>query len=315
MSFDNILLCMEKNIKTLICAAMIFFATSFVFARNYPDNTYQPIPEDYYTKLENEGKVIRYVYETRNPFQGDKKVYKKSALVYLPYGYDENARCDKYNVLYLMHGGSQTPEWYFNGANSGSLMKSLLDHLHAEEKVHNLIVCAVTYNTGYNKDEWSCANRFYQELLTELMPDFEKKFHIIKNRYHRGFGGFSMGAMTTWNIFDHCLPEIANYLPVSGDARGAGGGSNGMVTAKYLEKMVKDQGYTKNDFKIYAGCGAHEIATPNLVPQIEAMKKTETFVYSENFATGNFYFILCEDSGHDQVTVLRTLYNGLPKMF
>lgn len=278
------------------------------FAKDYPDNTYEDIPKDGYQFTENAGKVIRYMYNMEVTRAGQKTNQRRSALVYLPYGFDENATEDQYNVLYLHHGGGQSPEWFFTGEYSGSLLKSMLDRMTDQGKIHNLIVCAVSLSGSY-----------YKELQENLMPGFEEKYHIIKDREHRAFGGFSMGAMATWSVFEHCLNDFAYFIPVSGDSWALGGNQGGVMsqqTAKYLERLVALQGKTKDDFKIYAGCGEHEIATPNLVPQIEEMKKlTDTFVYSENFATGNLYFILCQGSGHDQTTVLRTLYNALPKFF
>lgn len=311
---------MKKILKTIF-ALSILSCSAVLFARDYPDNTFCDIPKDGYQFVENAGKVIRYMYDVPGPKREgqEQKMFKKSALVYLPYGFDETNPEEKYNVLYLMHGGAQSPEWYFNGEYSGSLLKSLLDNMHDKGLIQNLIVCAVSFNAAPKSGMGGNANGFYKELTQSLMPVFEEKYHVIKDRNHRAFGGFSMGGMVTWTIFEHCLQDIAFYLPVSGDSWALGGNQGGLVsdqTARYLEKMVNLQGMTAEDFKIYAGCGEQEIATPNMVPQIEAMKKCpDTFKYTENFATGNLYFILCKGSGHDIVTVLRTLYNGLPKMF
>ena len=35
---------------------------------------------------------------------------KKGAWVYLPYGYDPSK---KYDILYLLHGGGVTEDWWF----------------------------------------------------------------------------------------------------------------------------------------------------------------------------------------------------------
>ncbi|MCF0241203.1 MAG: hypothetical protein HUK25_01110 [Treponema sp.] len=297
---------------------LFIFSSFYIFSKEYPDNTYTDIPKDGYQYTENGGKVIRYIYEVKSPRLQENKTYKKSALVYLPYGFDENSDEDKYSVLYLMHGGSQSSEWYFNGEFSGSILKSMLDRMTETGKIKNLIICAPTFNTPYSSGGMGNSATFYKELKNELMPIFEEKYHIIKDREHRAFGGFSMGAMVTWTVFEHCLDDFSFFIPVSGDSWALGGNQNGIMseaTAKHLERMVVSQNKTKDDFKIYAGCGEHEIATPNMVPQIEAMKNeaAQTFIYTENFNNGNLYFILCKGSGHDQITVLRTLYNALPK--
>lgn len=316
----------KMNKKLFIILSIFLFSMISLFgevsdADRY--SQYEDIPKDFYSFVENAGKVVRYIYQVKSPKEDDTKIYRKSALVYVPYGFDENNPEEKYNVLYLMHGGGQSPEWYFTGEYSGSLLKSMLDRLHEDGKIKNLIVCAVSFNGGYSKGSGGNSSGFYKELRNELMPDFEEKFHIIKNREHRAYGGFSMGAMTTWNNFEHNLDLISFWIPISGDSWALGGNQNGFLsdqTSSYLEKLVQKQNMTKSDFKIYAGCGEHEIATPNLTPQIDAMRKyTETFIYTDDKfskeSEGNLHYILCKGSGHDIVTVLRTLYNALPQFF
>jgi len=296
-----------KTIKKCLAGLLLALLCAQGFAKEYPDNTFQEIPKDGYAFTENAGTVVRYMYNMEVTRAGQKTNQKRSALVYLPYGYDQNVAEDQYSVLYLHHGGGQSPEWLFTGEYSGSLLKSMLDRMIDQGLIRkNLIVCALSLSGNY-----------YKEFQENLMPDFEKKYHIIKDRDHRAFGGFSMGAMATWTMFEHCLKDISFFIPISGDSWALGGNQGGTLsepTARFLERMVASQGMTKDDFKIYAGCGEHEIATPNLTPQIEAMKNlTDTFVYTENFESGNLYYILCQGSGHDMMTVLRTLYNALPK--
>jgi len=310
----------KKFIVFAVTAVLLGQAAFALAPRDYPDNTYQDIPADGYKFVENGGNVIRWIYEVPSTKPNDtKKTYRKSALVYLPYGYDENAKTDQYNVLYLVHGHQQSPEFFFTGAYCGSLTKSLLDNLHDKGEIKNLIVCAISYYGGQFNDSMGNSMSFYKELKESIMPEFEKKFHIIKDREHRAYGGFSLGSMTTWLAFENCLDDIAFYIPISSNSWALGGGMQSAdqdALARYLEKKVLMQNKTKDDFKIYAGCGEQEMATAAMVSQFEGMKKLpDTFLYSENFSEGNIYFILCKGSGHDQVTVLRTLYNALPKFF
>lgn len=308
-----------KSLLKIILTLFFIFSAGSLFARDYPDNTYEKIPDDGYKIVENEGKVIRYIYQVpgRKIEGQEQKMFNKSALVYLPYGFDENDPTEKYNVLYLMHGGGQSSEVYFNGENANSLLKKLLDNMHDRGMIKNTIICAPTFNAPQKSGLSANSSSFYLELTRSLMPQFEEKFHIIKDRNHRAFGGFSMGAMVTWTVFEHCLEDFSGFIPVSGNCWTLG--NNSLVcpqTANYLARVVELQGFTSKDFKIYAGCGEHEIASATMIPQIEEMKKlTDTFKYTENFATGNLYFLIYKDSGHDMVSVMRTIYNGLPKMF
>ena len=170
---------------------------------------------------------------------------------------------------------------------------------------------------------------FWQELTEDIMPVFETQYRTYAKdvtpddfkatRRHRAFGGFSMGAAATWGVFEHCLNSVAYYLPMSGDCWALGmkaGGTQPDATAKYLADAVKASGWSKNDYYIYSGCGSKDIAEPNLTPQVEAMKKmTDAFVWCDNFADGNLYECIIENGGHDVNTVIRVMFNGLPKMF
>lgn len=300
--------------------------------RIYPDNSFKDVPENY-PENENapQGSIVRFTYDTVNhlDFNDNKEVYQKSALVYLPACYDENDTAAKYNVFYLMHGGSDSPEWFFGGEGGSTQITRIIDSMIANGDMEPVIICAVSYYTEYCTDDTRNCINFHHELINDIIPVFEKKYHtyaedvtpeaLNESRYHRAFGGFSMGAVTTWSVFENRLDEIAYFLPMSGDCWSLGstaGGSRSVETAERLASKVTESGYTSNEFFIYSGCGGYDIAEPNLTPQINAMKElTDTFDYCENFADGNLYHCIYPQGGHDRNTVARILYNGLPKMF
>ena len=69
-------------------------------------------------------------------------------------------------------------------------------------------------------------------------------------------------------------------------------------------------------FCVYSGCGRNDVAEPNMTPMINEMKKyPEIFKYCDNFKDGNLYQMVYERGGHDINSVMRVMYNGLPKMF
>ena len=295
---------------------------------SYPDNDFQWVNTDY---LNNswapQGKVERFWYDTRDNAGGGSQTYKKSALVYVPAGYDSSK---KYNVLYLMHGGSDSPEWFFGGEGKSSNITRMMDSMIAAGDIEPLIVCAVSYYTEYRSDDTSNCLNFHHELMKDVIPAFEKKYSTYANgdtsssslaasRLHRGFAGFSMGSVTTWSVFEHCLNEIAYYMPISGDCwalGGTAGGSQPDQTAWHLASKVKEAGKSAKDFYIYSGCGEWDIAQPNLTPQITSMKNMgDPFIYTNNFANGNLFQCLYPGGGHDVNTVTAVMYNGLPKLF
>ncbi len=298
--------------------------------RIYPDNAYKELDRSFLEENEIErGSVVKFTYETKDNVGGGDTVYEKYALVYLPAGYDENDTETRYNVMYFMHGGSDSPNWFLKGEGKKSQFAYLFDQMIADGEMEPMILCFVSYYTDYRSDDTQNCLNFHHELINDLIPAFESKYHtyaedvtpegIKASRLHRAFGGFSMGAVTTWATFENRLDYIAYYLPVSGDCWALGGTAGGYrpnETAEHLAEAVKNSGYTAEDFYIYTGCGGSDMAKANLEPQVEAMKKiNDTFIFCDNFADGNFYHCLYEGGGHDKNTVMHVMYNGLPKMF
>ena len=296
-------------------------------APQYPDNAFQAVPRDYlFNEEAPRGKVERFDYATTDHSKNGQTEYKKSALVYLPPDYDP---AKSYNVLYLMHGGGDSPEWFFGGEGKSSPITRMLDVMLAKREIEPLIICAVSYYEEYEQNAATNCNNFYLELMKDVIPAFETKYKTFApnvseeglkaSRRHRAFSGFSMGAAATWSVFENCLNEIAYYMPISGDCwtlAVRGGGLQSEETAKRLAERVKASEKTAKDFIIYSGCGERDIAEANLTPQINAMKALgDPFVYCDNFANGNLYQCVNPDGGHDVRTVTTILYNGLPKMF
>lgn len=74
--------------------------------RIYPDNTYKALDPAYRnTEIAERGTVVRFTYDTKDNVGGDNTVYQN-----LPTGYDENDTETRYNVMYFMQGGSDSPE-------------------------------------------------------------------------------------------------------------------------------------------------------------------------------------------------------------
>ena len=298
-------------------------------ARTYTDNTPATnMPNYLYNNDAPQGSVINFTYETKNHKNDNGKVYQKSALVYLPASYDANDTETKYNVLYLMHGGGDSPKWFLGGEGLKSKFTRMLDHMIYTGEIEPMIVCAVSYYEDYNSDATRNCLDFHLELMNDVVPLLETTYNtyaedvtpegLAASRTHRAFGGFSMGAVTTWSVFENCLDEFAYFMPMSGDCWAMGmtaGSSKSTQTAQHLADKVAESGKTAEDFFIYSGCGTSDSANPNLTPQVNAMKLlTDTFQYCDNFVNGNLYQCVVS-GGHDVNTVNQILYNGVPKLF
>lgn len=305
---------------TLCCCATTSSSISAKRA-TFPDNAFQAIPQSYFRQAAKSGTVERFDYKTRDNQTEGSKEFEKHALVYLPYGYDANDKTKKYDVLYLMHGWTDSPEWFLQNAR----LKNVLDNMIADGITRPLIICAVSYYVEYNKDDFTNIKDFHFELDKDIIPVFEKKYNtyakdttqkeLDATRGHRAFGGFSMGGMTTWYIFEQDLNEFRYFLPISGAYVGKGRG-NATEGVKYLTEIVKKFNMTADDFKVYTGCGSNDSAERGVTQLLNEMKKyPETFKPCDNFKDGNIYECVYQGGSHDVNTVMRILYNGLPKMF
>ncbi len=314
---------MKKLIVILLTAVLLLSCAAFAEEgsrkTNFPDNTFVEMDPNYITGVTQRGKTVLYRYEAVTQ---EGAPYTKSALVYLPYGYDPEDTETRYNVVYLMHGHGGGYTTFFKGAGSFSNMQFTLDAMIEKGHIKPLIVVTPTYAVP-GKDEGWCAANFWYELINYLIPSFENAYNtyaedvtpegLRASRTHRACSGFSMGSLSCWATFEHSLDYIAYYMPCCG---GASFGSDAADAAVRLANSVANAGYTKDDFFIYAGCGGEgDVGYTGLTAQIEAMSQlTDTFVYCENFADGNLYYTQCS-GGHSTKSVELIMYGGLPTFF
>jgi enterochelin esterase family protein len=121
-------------------------------------------------------------------------------FVYTPPGYNPSAR-KRYPVLYLLHG-------YSDDATAWSAVgraNVILDNLIARGQVKPMIiVMPLGYGTtDVVKGGWGRVrdaglwqrnlDKFTEALLTEVMPQVEKSYHISKDRQAHAIAGLSMG--------------------------------------------------------------------------------------------------------------------------
>lgn len=291
--------------KRFVCFLCLFLGLFSVYA----DDVISPrktIPGPYYSRCDKEGTTILFKYKTAKA--------ERSSVVYLPYGYDDEANAGvRYPVLYLMHGGGGAASSYMGPAQSPNQLCWIIDHAIEEGEIKPaIIVCP-----GDNGAFWS-------ELRNYLIPAVDEQLRTIADREHRAFGGFSMGSVATWNVFLHDLDLVANFVPMSGDSwvcGSTGGKTFPEKTAQCLARADHIDEYTdwKNGhgFKIYAATGTNDSAFPNMQPQLEAMKGLpETFVYCDgDFSKGNFTFYVAKGLGHQYNHTYEYIYNALKEFF
>lgn len=282
---------------------LIFFTSLVIslsqLSADLSDTIRNPIPHTYYSRCEQEGKTQLFTYTTARQ--------KKSAVIYTPYGYDENNTEIRYPVLYLMHGGGGSSVNYMGTAGSPNTLCWIMDNAIKDGIIEPIIIVCPNDNGG-----------FYAELRNYLIPALDQKFNTIADREHRAFGGFSMGSVATWNVYQHDLDLVMNFIPMCGDSwvYGNTGGKNfPEQTAITLSKADYIEEYP--DFHIFAATGDKDSAYPNLTPQIQAMKNLpEIFIYTtEDFSQGNLIYYVVPGNMHSYTHTYEYLFNALQLYF
>lgn len=278
------------------------------------------IPKDYTLDAARPGRITKIEYDNGKE--------KKYAIVYLPYAYDEK---EKYDILYLMHGGGGRQEDYFGDMEYSTRFKKAVDHLIERKELRPIIVVSATvYGKDHDRDSrmdsWRAVKEFISEVDGFLMPAVEAAFStyaptidregFIASRMHRAFGGFSMGSVTTWYMFFEKLQFFSKFIPMSGDCwviEHRGGRTKPKETVAALLEAVKKRGYTKDDFRICAATGSGDKAAGGLINMVDAMKEyPDVFDMSDG---GNTALYIKEGGVHEMKYVKQYLFNLLPLVF
>lgn len=249
------------------------------------------VPEAYFAPAAQAGQVVGISYGSRDYTDASEPAIQKTAYVYLPYGYDEADPETRYDVLYLMHGWTMTAGGFLDTAQSFS------------RSVEELSV-------------------FHRDLRENLIPFVESRYHtdaqdvteagLRASRAHRAFGGFSLGAVTTWYQFLYNLDCIRYFVPMSGDCwvMGTYGGLNHLVeTVDRLEQAVSDGGWSRDDFSISQGIGTQDPIWDQTDSQIQEMLGRELFDAEP------LHYAILEGGRHDLDACARYLYHALQRFF
>jgi len=285
------------------------------------------IPDSYIEPSTHAGKVTQFYYTTKN-YDGDLSEEEKYAEVYTPYNYDHN---QKYNIFYLIHGYTGTAEDWLGTEEEPSEIKYCIDHLIDAGAVQPMIIVSMTYydnNTDEQTDNWDTTiiKHFHQEFVNDLMPAVESTYStyaettdtagLTASRNHRGFGGFSMGGVTTWYQFHDSLAYIRYFYPASGSPYWSNDidGKDQKAGGQYVYDALQNQGYTKDDFYIYITTGSEDYAKSIVEAQISSMELfPDAFTFGDPSDAGvNVSYGISDGEDHDYHGRLRDIYSILP---
>ena len=281
-----------------------------------------PVPSEFFQAASEKGKVETLWYDSKDYTKSNRPATYKPAYVYLPYGYDAS---QKYDVIYLLHGWTGTAEQYF-GLSSWPQMKNLFDNLIEKGLTRPFIAVSPTWDKDNQSKGWGESTEeaavFSQEYVNDLIPAIEMHYStylekadkdgILASRSHRALGGFSLGSITTWYVFEQAFPYTRMYLPMSGDnwSQGMYGGQyHPKETAEFLADIVNKSAY-KDDFYVWYAVGTKDVRLPQTENQAKAMGEL-----TETFNSTNFSYHMKEGGQHDFNAVWEFCYHALQFFF
>lgn len=264
------------------------------------DTHYYLYDRDFYEKPDDRpGTVIKLKYNTS--VYGEKS-YKKTALVYLPYGYDENS-ADRYPVIYFFHGRGCDPTTLLGNEYT----KNAFDHMISLGIAEPFIMVAPTYYYDARHLSFDLS-LFPREMREELMPLVESTYRTYAetpdeegfraSRDKRAICGFSMGSMTTWSLFDDMLDVSHYFLPFS-------------AASADMEEIHAAIGAAGLPFFIYMASGGPEDGAYEgsiLLAQALAAD-TDYFSYGPDMARNNVYCVI-SDNIHQDLCSRYYLFNA-----
>ena len=269
------------------------------------------------------GTVERVKYTTTD---GSVKI----ATVYLPYGYEDSDAC--YDVLYLLHGSNGSIKSFLNPKEVTAFQKKLDQMIESGDLAPIIVVTPTYYSPDGNEASLSLSEQveivssFPHELVADIIPAVENKYRtyaktvdtdgLRASRDHRAVGGFSLGGTATWYVLLQEMQAFRYYLPMCEASWDDGNGGlagilDGSLSAQVIHDAVITQGYTSEDFFLYAATGTDDEAFYYLSQQMVAMLQ-----YSDTFLPGeNITYCVSIGGEHSLTDAQAYVFCGLTKFW
>lgn len=281
----------------------------------------EAVPTGYLQPSSRPGTVERLDYSSLD-YAGGGGAIDKVAYVYTPYGYDAGDANARYDVVYLMHGWGGHAGEYFEMAS----IKDLLDNMIERGDIApTIFVSATFYHAGSDGDFGSSVaelRAFHSDFENHLMPAVEGAYRtyakttdaegLAASRDHRAFGGFSLGAVTTWMAFCHDCDHIRYFLPMSGSCWYFGGYGDFQTerNVDLIQRLVAEHDLDRRGYLVWEGVG-----TADPVREQTLMQMDEMLSRDGAFPPEHLLFYQKRGGGHDFEAVREFMYNALPLFF
>ena len=263
-----------------------------------------------------EGTIQELTYE--QAYEG--VTYEKEALVYVPASYTPGVPA---NIVYLTHG------WWGTADGLAEGVAPVVDQLTSDGSIAPTIVVFATYypDRSFATDDYEddyALNRFFATTeIDTLIEAVESRYttfargdtsdqSLRASRRHRAFGGFSMGATTTWDVFALRPQYFYGYMPMAGESWiGREEEADSPRIAELVTAGVERAHYGPRDFRILASVGSEDPALWDMTPQIDELRED----YPDLMTEDSLQMWIDEGESHSMDSVDNQVEHNLPLLF
>ncbi len=132
------------------------------------------------------------------------------------------------------------------------------------------------------------------------------------SRRHRAFGGFSMGATTTWDVFALRPQYFYGYMPMAGESWiGREEDADFPRIAELVTDGALRAGYGPSDFRILASVGSEDPALWDMTPQLDELYQD----YPDLMTEDSLQVWIDDGESHSMTSVGNQVAHNLPLLF
>ena len=263
-----------------------------------------------------EGTIQEISYE--QAYEG--VTYEKEALVYVPASYTPGVPA---NIVYLTHG------WWGSADGLAEGVAPVVDQLTSEGAIAPTLVVFATYYpdrsfaTEDYEDDYALNRFFATTEIDTLIEAVESRYttyargdtsdeSLRETRRHRAFGGFSMGATTTWDVFALRPQYFYGYMPMAGESWiGREEDADSAQIAQLVTAGAERAHYGPRDFLILASVGSEDPALWDMTPQIDELHED----YPDLMTEDSLQLWIDDGETHSMTSIANQVEHNLPLLF
>ena len=233
-----------------------------------------------------EGSIQQLTYE--QAYEGT--TYEKEALVYVPPTYTPGVPARSIAPTIVVFA-TYYPDRSF--ATEDYEDDYALNRFFATTEIDTLIEAVESRYTTYARGDTSDES-------------------LRASRRHRAFGGFSMGATTTWDVFALRPQYFYGYMPMAGESWiGREEEADSAQIAQLIAAGVERAHYGPQDFLVLASVGSLDPALGDMAPQLAQLRAD----YPDLMTDTSLKLWIDEGESHSMTSVGNQIAHSLPLLF